>query len=509
MAVARIRTSDPEVIEFLSRHLADSGYRLEFVHPGEPIQGEADLEIDASRMDIASAMAAAQQESGIVTVLSGILKPAPQRDLFDEAVNTPSPREYAEISPYAQGAQLEDEPSTLHKAADSVANALAVGLNSVDAAAKGARSRFAAWKSQRDAERSARRERLEQERATEAERRREAARLRAEETARLRAEEDRRRAEEERLAAIRREEMARRESEERVRRQQEQLAAAESAMRETEEQRRMETELAQRRAEQRKLAEQVRAEERRRAEEQERAERERQEQLRLAEEARQHEVEVRQRADQERNRIEEEAERQRAAAASQAESVANAEGATIEDNVPEWQSASAPEPFAPRHVTSPAVPVPVPTIRKRLPRVHRTSGRDRVFRRAGVAAAIGAAGVVSVWSLAGTRRPANPLTQEQLVRSVTVQQQTPFGPATAPAPVPVAKPLPPQKRPVGKSPARTRATRTHSSKAQTAKRASASDSGDEVVVKHFNSSQKPEQAKVKMKNGVKIISESD
>ncbi|HEX6879975.1 MAG TPA: hypothetical protein VF135_06405, partial [Terriglobales bacterium] len=216
MAVARIRTSDPEVIGFLSRHLADSGYRLEFVSPGEPVQGEADLEIDATRMDLASALAAAQRETGIVTVLTGVLKAAPQRDLFDEAMYRPSPGEYAEVSPYAQGAHLEDEPSTLHKAADSVAKAFATGLNSVDTAAKSAKSRFAAWKSQIDEERAARRKRLEQERALQTERRREQERVRAEEAARLRVEEERTRAEQDRLAMIRREELARREAEERA-----------------------------------------------------------------------------------------------------------------------------------------------------------------------------------------------------------------------------------------------------------------------------------------------------
>lgn len=494
MAVARIRTSDPEVVEFLSRHLADSGYQLEFVRPGEPVHGEADLEIDASRMDLESAMAAARQETGIVTVLSGVLKAAPKRDIFDEATNAPLPLDYAEVSPYAQGAHLEDEPSTLHKAADSVASALAAGLISVDRAGKAATARLRIWKTERDARRLAHRERIAQERALEAERRREQERIRAEETARLRVEEERRREDEEQVAAIRRDEMARRDAEERGRRQQEQLAAAEAAMREAEAQRRVQAELDHEHAEDLRLREQARLEEECRHSE-ERARLQQEQERGLAEGTRQREIEE---------------ERQRSVAASHEESVWSGEAATIDSTPePEWQSATVPP--EPNRVSVPAIPISAPHAHASIPRLHRRpSSRDRVFKRAAVAAAIVAAGVISIWSLGAVRRPASPLSQEQLVRSTIVEQQTPFGPAKVvpPAIRPAVRPVPPQKKAVAKPPAKARTSKMHSSRTRAAENRSADGGGDDVVVKHFTD-QKQVQAKVKTKNGVKIISESD
>ncbi len=49
MPIARIRTSDPEAISFLAAKLAESGFQVQFAHPGERLAGEVDLEITVNR----------------------------------------------------------------------------------------------------------------------------------------------------------------------------------------------------------------------------------------------------------------------------------------------------------------------------------------------------------------------------------------------------------------------------------------------------------------------------
>ena len=467
MALARIRTSDPEVVEFLSRHLAASGYHLEFVRPGEPVEGEADLEIDASRMDLASAMAQAQQEPGLITILQGVLRAEPEAQQAKTQQPARDFREYADVSPYARGAELEDEPSKLQQAAQATGNALAIGWNSLGEVTKATSSRFGAWKAQRDAARAARRERREREMAVAAARRRE-------EGARKAEEESQRRAEEERLAAIRREEMARMQAVEQRRREEELAAIG--------------------------------------------IERQRQEELRLAEQ-RQQEVEE-QRHREEDWRLQQESEEfQRAAAASREEPVAKAEAATGEDVIaePRWEQAEEPRvepkvPAEPKLRESNPRPAFAPVARKRPSPTRRISRqRERTFKRAGTAAAIVAAGVISVWSLAALRRPANPLNTEQLRNSAVVQQHRPFGPATAAAPVvrPPGRPAAATKKPVSRKPAvRARSSRTRTTKSSTAKNNS-DDTEPEVVVRHFATPKPPQPtATVEVKDGVKIISEN-
>lgn len=512
MAVARIRTSDPEVVEFLSRHLASSGYQLEFVRPGEPAQGEADLEIDASRMDLESAMAAARQEPGLITVLSGVLRADTRRDIFEEAAQTSASHEYAEVSPYARGAELHDEPSTLHKTANAIVKGVNAGASSVGNATKAMSERFETWRTQRAAHQEARRQQREREMVIAAAQRRQQEARRAEEEAKRRAEEERRRAEEERLAAIRREEITRLQAEERRRREEQERIEAEAAQVRMEEERRARAEAAQRRVE----------EDARRAE---------QARLQAEEEERRRQEDVvatgieRQRQEEESCR---EAEQQAVAelaaqvvvpedahpesAAAQQEALIEATSATVEDSVaepePEWTEASAPAQSWSESV-SVAPRSEYPERRRRPRRIARS--RERVFKRSAVAAAIVAVGVISVWSLGEIRRPANPLSREQLMRSAAVEQQRPFGPAATVAPV--TKPEPamplPQRRSVAKKPTpRGQVARPHPETRHVAKRSSSGPEVPDVVVHHF-ASHKQETAKVKVKNGVKIISESD
>lgn len=453
MAVARIRTSDPEVVEFLSKHLADSGYKLEFVHPGEPVQGEAELEIDASRMDLDSAMEAARQESGLVTVLSGVLKAEPRRDVFEEAAQTLPAREYAEVSPYAQGAELEDEPSGLHKTVDLMASALTTGMNSVGEASKAATTRFGAWKAKRDSERATRREQRERELAIEAELRRKQEARRAEEEARSRTEE-------ERVAAIHSEQMARAHTEAERRRAHELVASG--------------------------------------------IERQRRDEMRLAEEARWHADEQPQGQSQEEN--------QQRAGEARVDSLQESETAAREIAISQPPVIVEPRCQLAQPTTQSwkQTVAPVPDYRDRQHLRRPAVSRERIFKRAGVAAAFVAAGVVSLWSLSSIRRPANPLNPNQLRNSAIVQQQVPFGPGTTVAPMmrPAAGQAVSPRKPVTRKPTpRARASKTRATKTHTAKNDLGDHGGGEVVVRHF-APQKGQQATVKTVNGVKVISEN-
>lgn len=495
MAVARIRTSDPEVVEFLSRHLASSGYQLEFVRPGEPVSGEADLEIDASRMDLESAMAAARQEAGLVTILSGVLRADTRRDIFEEAAQTPASHEYAEVSPYARGAELQDEPSALHKTANAIVNGVNAAATSIGNSTKAVSERFQAWRTHRAAKQEQRQ---------------------AEEVARRRADEERRRAEEERLAAIRREETARMQAEEHRRREEQAQVEAETARLRMEEQRRAQAEAQRVRAEQeRRMQEQARlqaeAEERRQQEALAATgiERQRQEEARLEQESqrRQAEPQPSQEPVQEPTPVEPHADAQQDQPLVEAPAAA-AEGSAAEPE-PQWTEAVVPA--ASWHEPMLVTPTMEYSDRRRRPR-RMVPSRERVFKRSAVAAAIVSLAVIAVWSLGAIRRPANPLSQQQLMRSAAVEQQRPFGPASTVAPV--MKPEPaqpvPQRRAISKKPTpRGRVARPHATETtHVAKRNSSDEGRSDVVVHHF-ASQKQETAKIKMKNGVKIISESD
>jgi hypothetical protein len=452
MRVARIRASDPEVIEFLARHLADSGYQLKFVRPEEPVHGEADLEIDASRMDLDSAMEAARNETGLVTILSGVLKAEPKRDFYEEVAPSSPKAGYVGSSPYMQGSELEDEPSMLHKAVNALGLAVEAGINAVSGATKSAVVRLGEWMARRDSERMARREEHERRMAILAEQRRQHEALHAEAVVRQR-EEQRKRAAEERLTAIR---------------------GAE------------------------KLGETG-------------IERHWQEEMRCEEE--------RKRAE-EATRIEQPHECETDIVAAEHQFAVDA---VVENNiVPEHQAPEhqAKETLAERRLHPVAVPIeaqrvtpsPLAQGKRQAPRATKGS-RDRAFMRAGVAAAIVASGIVSFWSLSTMRRPANPLSLDQLRNSAIVKQQRPFGPATAAAPVvrkagSVARAATPAKKPVARK-VESGAQKLKPAKAKmlTAKRRNPDDGSDEVIVRHF-APPKQQQATVTVKNGVKIISEN-
>lgn len=126
--------------------------------------------------------------------------------------------------------------------------------------------------------------------------------------------------------------------------------------------------------------------------------------------------------------------------------------------------------------------------------------RERIYKGTAIAAVLAMAAIIG-WTLAGYAGAPNPVGKGNGLS--TVQEQVPFGPASASAPVaavsPVrvsvkntAKPKPALAHP-------TRAVRSHS------------DDDQEVIVRHFDQKPSAEQAKAKnrdlSRDGVKIISE--
>lgn len=124
--------------------------------------------------------------------------------------------------------------------------------------------------------------------------------------------------------------------------------------------------------------------------------------------------------------------------------------------------------------------------------------RERIYKGAAVAAVLATAAIIG-WTLAGYAGPANPVGKGTGIS--TVQEQVPFGPATANAPAPPATPLSEKHSPKPRhmAPAHTRGAIT------------SVDGDQEVIVRHFNQKPSAEQAKAKthdnVRDGVKIISE--
>jgi hypothetical protein len=126
--------------------------------------------------------------------------------------------------------------------------------------------------------------------------------------------------------------------------------------------------------------------------------------------------------------------------------------------------------------------------------------RERIYRSAAVAAVLAVAAIIG-WTLAGYAGPANPVGKGTGLS--TVQEQVPFGPASASAPAAAIVPARLSEKAKPK-PAPTQAA-SHA-------RAARQDDYQEVVVRHFD--QKPASVQAKTKNhdtvtrdGVKIISE--
>jgi len=127
--------------------------------------------------------------------------------------------------------------------------------------------------------------------------------------------------------------------------------------------------------------------------------------------------------------------------------------------------------------------------------------RERIYKGAAVAAVLATAAIIG-WTLAGYAGPANPVGKGTGIS--TVQEQVPFGPASANAPVVPAAPAPVSQK---ISPKPKAAAASHASRVRAAR-----DQDDrEVIVRHFNQKPAAEQAKAKnhenVRDGVKIISE--
>ena len=237
MPLARIRTFDPEAIAFLAARLAASGYQLQFAKPGEELPGEADLDITVTRMDVPAALKQAQlqaEQLGVdITVMPGVLRapepeivaapvevvPEPVADIpaeppafyetpavpetveaeetaawepapYYEPSSQPSVEpEPAELSPYAQGAEIPRGPSKLEEVSQSAQEVLSRSLGALNSFGESSREKLDEWKrrySEAQAQRRVDREQrrlaaLEEEQRREAQRQEEETRLRKEE----------------------------------------------------------------------------------------------------------------------------------------------------------------------------------------------------------------------------------------------------------------------------------------------------------------------------------------
>lgn len=275
-------------------------------------------------------------------------------------------------------------------------------------------------------------------------------------------------------------------------------------------------------AQQRK--EQAQAEERKRlAEEQAqlRAEQERMraELSRKEEELREHERRLR--AEREQLEREREIARKEALLANQQ---SRAEKTEREDNEALPISAGAgarvelPAPLTSNVLRKPEVHAPEPHRRLQLRRVERPvfeGGsrriRHREYRRAAAVAGVLTLVIMVLWIVLASRRPADPLTTPDLVRSNTVEQSSPFGAAKVPAPAqgqPQAGPQAPAQGP-GKA-AKPAAAKPNPAKQPRRTRTATADDDDEVVVRHFGAkSTNANESGGTTKDGVKVFSDLD
>ena len=269
MRLARIRTNDPEAAEYLSAQLAASGYQLEFVKEDEIVVGDADLEISASRMEVEHALAVARrqaEELGCdITVLPGTFPveevgsateevqqissgpaalEAEQVELFPQEPELEMPRFIAkgsndhlnaEVSPYARGAEFDDEPSRTGALLNKTADAIAGGVQSLvktssklaQSAGDWSRSRFDEFRRRQEESRRERAIMMERLRQQEAQRKQaDAARLEAQ---RARENEERSAMQEAELLRRQNEALRLREREEHLAREREQQLARQRA----------------------------------------------------------------------------------------------------------------------------------------------------------------------------------------------------------------------------------------------------------------------------------------
>lgn len=129
--------------------------------------------------------------------------------------------------------------------------------------------------------------------------------------------------------------------------------------------------------------------------------------------------------------------------------------------------------------------------------------RERIYKGAALAAVLATAAIIG-WTLAGYAGPANPVGKGNGI--TTVQEQVPFGPASA-----NASAVPATSTPVSKKtgPRLKSAAAAHASRARAV--SARHDDDQEIVVRHFDQKPAAEQAKAKThdvtRDGVKIISE--
>ena len=166
----------------------------------------------------------------------------------------------------------------------------------------------------------------------------------------------------------------------------------------------------------------------------------------------------------------------------------------------------------------PEVHAPEPHRRLQLRRVERPvfeSGtrrvRHREYRRAAAVAGVLTLVIMVLWIVLASRRPADPLTTPDLVRSNTVEQSSPFGAAKVPAPAqgqPQAGPQAPAQN-SGKV-AKPAAAKPNPAKQPRRARAANADDDDEVVVRHFGGkSTNANESSATTKDGVKVFSDLD
>jgi hypothetical protein len=129
--------------------------------------------------------------------------------------------------------------------------------------------------------------------------------------------------------------------------------------------------------------------------------------------------------------------------------------------------------------------------------------RERIYKGAAIAAVVATAAIIG-WTLAGYAGPANPVGKGTGIS--TVQEQVPFGPATANAAPVTATPSRASAKSVPKPKPDIKVSGRHRTSAR-----SHVDDDQEIVVRHFNQKPSAEQARAKTHNGVrdgvKIISE--
>lgn len=134
----------------------------------------------------------------------------------------------------------------------------------------------------------------------------------------------------------------------------------------------------------------------------------------------------------------------------------------------------------------------------------------RVYRRAAIAASALTLVIMGLWMALAARGPADPLSTPDLVRSTTVEQQSPFGAAK------IAAPVQPNQQPASVATPSTQATKPAKSNAaknaaRSARKQSSNNQEEEVVVRRFGTRETTRTPKKETatREGVKVFSDMD